>query len=295
MVLPTVGTVVQRCAGLVAMSAVTVTALSMSEPLASDSGGRHQGSSSPSWSTGSAMWIEMDTARCGIRGTSRHSTGHSSVRLDIPGNGIDEDGLAGDLPLASVVAETPPPPAAAWPQRPPVILFVLESVRAEAVGASYRGRRVTPVMDALAAEGLKVESAWSHAGSTVQSRYHILSGTLIPDRGDSTLLDDFKNHGYDVAYFSGQDDDFGSMGLHYQRVDKFYDARQDITRRYSTSTTPGSLAVPLSVVDERIREYLAARQRKNPLFLYVNFHDTHYPYTIRVSRICSAWSSCRRR
>ena len=134
------------------------------------------------------------------------------------------------------------------------------------------------MLDALAAEGLKVDGAWSHAGSTAQSRYHLLTGTLIEGRGNSTLLDDFKNQGYEVAYFSGQDDDFGRMGLDYRRVDKFYDARQDVSDRYSTSTTPGSLAVPLRVLERRIGEYLATRQSKAPLFVYVNFHDTHYPY-----------------
>ncbi len=199
--------------------------------------------------------------------------------IDVPGNGVDEDGLAGDLPLASAVYSEPPLRNDPWPNRPPVILFVLESVRADAVGALYESRRVTPVMDRLSAEGLKVESAWSHNGFTGQSRYHILTGSLLDGRGGDTLLDDFKAHGYDVAYFSGQNDDFGGLGLDYRRIDKFYDARQDIRNRYSTSTTPGSLAVPLSVVLDRVHEYLQGRQSKAPLFLYVNFHDTHYPYT----------------
>jgi hypothetical protein len=278
-VLPTVRTILQRCAGLVAMSAVTVTALSMSDAVGF---GLRWTASGQLFTVVVNRLSDVDRDGYGPLRNPRDNAAFDPAihpyAVDVPGNGIDEDGIAGDLPVASVVPETPPLGPAEWPQRPPVILFVLESVRAEAVGTSYGGRRVTPVMDAVAAQGLKVESAWAHAGSTVQSRYHILSGTLIPDRGNSTLLDDFKNHGYDVAYFSGQDDDFGSMGLHYQRVDKFYDARQDVARRYSTSTTPGSLAVPLGVVEERIREYIGARRSNNPLFLYVNFHDTHYPY-----------------
>jgi len=198
--------------------------------------------------------------------------------IDIPGNGIDEDGLAGDLPVQAAVPSSAASRTALWPRRPPVILFVLESVRADVVGATHRGHPVTPVLDRLAAGGLKVDDAWAHVAATSQSRYHILTGSLIDGRGSSTLLDDFKDHGYEVAYFSGQDDDFGSMGLDYRRVDKFYDARQDLARRYSTSTTPGSLAVPLSVVRERIDEYLRSRKTASPLFMYVNFHDTHYPY-----------------
>jgi hypothetical protein len=198
--------------------------------------------------------------------------------LDEPGNGIDEDGIGGDLPANKAVYVEAAVPAGDWPARPPVIVFLLEGVRGDIIGTVQNGRRVTPVMDALASEGLKVDNAWSHVGSTVQSRYHLLTGSLLPGRGNDTLLDDFKRHGYEVAYFSGQDDDFGRIGLDYRRVDKFYDARQDVANRYSASTTPGSLAVPLGLVEERIRTYVEGRRTDAPLFLYVNFHDTHYPY-----------------
>jgi predicted AlkP superfamily pyrophosphatase or phosphodiesterase len=36
--------------------------------------------------------------------------------------------------------------------------------------------------------------------------------------------------------------------------------------------------VPFSVVQERIAQFLAARTSTQPLFLYVNFEDTHFPY-----------------
>jgi hypothetical protein len=198
--------------------------------------------------------------------------------IDIPGNGVDEDGLAGDLPQAAASTPEWHPSALDWPNRPPVILFVLESVRADVVGSSFGGRRVTPVLDRLAAEGLKIDSAWSHNGFTSQSRYHILTGKLASGRGNDTMLDDFKVHGYEVAYFSGQDDDFGDVGLLRHGVDTYYDARNDVDGRYTSSTTPGSLAVPLNVLEGRIRDYLGSRHNGAPLFLYVNFHDTHYPY-----------------
>src|SRR6185295_20414111 len=57
------------------------------------------------------------------------------------------------------------------------------------------------------------------------------------------------------------------------------DARSDRTKRYSTSTTPGSLAVPLTVVEGHVTEVLARAAADRPLFLCVNFHDTHFPYT----------------
>jgi hypothetical protein len=52
----------------------------------------------------------------------------------------------------------------------------------------------------------------------------------------------------------------------------------DRDRRYSSFSTAGSLAVPNTVVLERVTRFLDSRRRDKPLFLYVNFHDTHFPY-----------------
>ena len=199
--------------------------------------------------------------------------------LEIAGNAIDENGLAGDLPATRGEFREAAIPTAQWTARPPVILFVLESFRADAVGATYDGRPVTPVLEDLARRGVAVDSAWSHNGFTKHSRFHILTGSMT-GRGGTSLLDDFKRQGYDVAYFSAQNDSaFGEPQIDYRSVDTYYDARQDVARRYSAYTTPGSLAVPYDVLEERIGEFLNARRSLKPLFLYVNFHDTHYPYT----------------
>ena len=198
--------------------------------------------------------------------------------LDIPGNGIDEDGIGGDLPLDQAAYTEIPPPNGPWPVRPPVLLFLLESFRADVVGADYNGRAVTPTMDGLARRGLKVDSAWSHNGFTTQSRFHTLTGSMIGRTGTS-LLDDFKNHGYEVAYFSAQDDSaFGATVVGRARIDHYFDARQERDQRYTAYTTAGSLALPFEVLEQEIAKYLRNRTDANPLFMYVNFQDTHYPY-----------------
>jgi hypothetical protein len=200
--------------------------------------------------------------------------------IDLPGNGIDEDGLAGDLPAvdADYVEDAADPPPFA--HRPDVILIVLESFRADAVGAVLNGHAVTPTLDALASRGRSARGAYSHNGYTTQSRRHLFTGSLAGVRGDRTLIDDFRRNGYETAYFSGQDESFGGdrLSIRPERADVFYDARQDRERRYSTFTSAGSLAVPFTVVLERINAFLMTRDRARPLFLYVNFHDTHFPY-----------------
>lgn len=200
--------------------------------------------------------------------------------VDWPGNGIDENGVAGDLPVDYPPYVEEPSEAPRFVHRPDLVLIVLESFRGDAVGALLDGRPVTPVLDALAERGVSSTRAYSHNGYTVQSRFHLLSGSLGDLREGTTLIDDFKANGYEVAYFSGQDESFGGpeLGVGYERADVFFDARQARDARYTTFATPGSLAVPAGVVLGRVRAFLDGRDRARPLFLYVNLHDTHFPY-----------------
>ena len=200
--------------------------------------------------------------------------------LDLPGNGIDEDGVGGDLPAGSPPYQETAGPGPKWVSTPPVVLVALESFRADAFGARVAGRAVTPVLEALAKSGASSAHAYSHNGYTVQSRHHFFSGSVAGVRGVTTLIDDFNNAGYQTAYFSGQDDSFGGadMDVGMARADVSYDARQDRDRRYSTFSTAGSLAVPHDVLVSRVGAFLEKRTPAKPLFLYVNFHDTHFPY-----------------
>ena len=200
--------------------------------------------------------------------------------IDQPGNGVDEDAVAGDLPAGLPPYTEPSGRAPVFVSRPDVVLIVLESFRADAVGAMVEDRAVTPVLDALARSGIAARRAYSHNGYTVQARHHIFTGSIADVRGGTTLIDDFNANGYETAYFSGQDESFGGPenGVGFERADVSYDARSDRSRRYSSFSTPGSLAVPNAVVLERVTEFLARRRQDKPLFLYVNFHDTHFPY-----------------
>lgn len=198
--------------------------------------------------------------------------------LDVPGNGVDEDAVAGDLP-GDTPAYTESSSLARFDHHPPVVLILLESFRADALGRVVDGRPVTPVLDALAARGISAPMAYSHNGYTAQSRFHTLTGSLAGIRRGS-LIDDFKANGYEVGYFSAQDESFGGneYSVGFDRADVHYDARQDKKRRYTTYATPSSLAVPSRVLLERVDGFLTARDGTRPLFLYLNFHDTHFPY-----------------
>lgn len=198
---------------------------------------------------------------------------------DLPGNGIDEDGVGGDLPVLPPYTE-PPVPSAEWRITPDVVLVFLESVRADVIGQTYAGHAVTPTLNALAAAGISSDRAYSHNGFTVQSRQHLFTGSVAGIRGQRTLIDDFRAQGYQTAYFSAQDESFGGAeyDVGFARADVSSDARRDVGRRYTMFATPGSLAVPYQVVVERVSSFLRERQHDKPLFLVLNIQDTHFPY-----------------
>ena len=259
---------------------VTAAATTVSETL-DDGLGRKPSGQLASWVTERVTDVDRDGFGIGHAPTDPDPFNASiyPYAVDVPGNGIDEDGVGGDLPAGAppyteTVAHAP------WQRKPNVVLIVLESFRADALGRIVNGKPVTPVLDALGKSGIATTRALSHNGYTAQSRFHIFSGSLAGLRGGTSLIDDFKANGYEVGYFSGQDDSFGgdaySVGM--DRADVAYDARQDRKRRYTSFSTAGSLAVPFDVVQERVAAFLAHRDNTRPLFLYVNFHDTHYPY-----------------
>ncbi|MCK5505801.1 MAG: sulfatase-like hydrolase/transferase, partial [Thermodesulfovibrionia bacterium] len=166
-----------------------------------------------------------------------------------------------------------------WQSHPNVILMVLETFRADLVGMDYNDKPVTPVLNKLAQQGVSVDKAFAHIGFTAPSRYHIFAGQLNGRSSDS-LIDDFKANGYEVAYFSAQDVSFGGKiyDVGFNRADVSYDARIDPHLRYTTFKSPGSIALPYEVMIEKVSDFLSTRSSDRPLFLYINFQDTHFPY-----------------
>ena len=202
------------------------------------------------------------------------------LALEIPGDGIDQDGLAGDLPADFVLDGPVSVSARPWPHRRSLVLVFLEGFRADLLHARRDGRPVTPFLRQLAQEGGSSEHSFVHTPMTWASRAQLLQGRLVPVPGARTLVDDFRARGYEVAWFSGQDDadSNGAAVLGFQRADHFYDARQDRDQRTSRSTAPISLQVSWKRVLTRVRHYLEDRRSSRPLLLYVNFVDTHFPY-----------------
>ncbi|MGN6499918.1 MAG: sulfatase-like hydrolase/transferase [Tsuneonella sp.] len=202
------------------------------------------------------------------------------LALDIPGNGVDEDGYGGDLHLVPLAA--PLGPQVFTGKRPNVVVVVFESTRGDVLGKRVNGRLVAPNIDALAAAGSVVRPAYSHVGFTTESLKSLFSGQLAPRAGDPSLFRDFKASGYRIGVFSGQPENFGGIsdvvGTRAD-ADVYVDAENLRDKRAFDFAAEGSL-----LVDERHllaafdRTFGREDWRAQPHFAYFNFQSPHFPY-----------------
>lgn len=202
------------------------------------------------------------------------------LALDVPGNGIDEDGYGGDLALVPVPA---PRPFTLVPAHGPnVVIVVMESTRGDVLGKRIDGRPVAPNLEEIAASGAGIAPAYSHVGFTTASLKAIFSGKLAPGAGDPSLFAELKRSGYGIAVFSGQPEDFGDISATVamrQNADVFVDAEKLKDKRASAFAAQGSLLVDEGVLLEEFDRALGKPENwARPQLIYLNFQSPHFPY-----------------
>jgi arylsulfatase A-like enzyme len=172
------------------------------------------------------------------------------------------------------------PDAAA--ERPNVVLVVIDTLRADHVGAYGYARDTTPRIDALfAARGTLFERAYAQAPWTLPSAASYLTGrhpgelqrsrsagVVIPD-DVPTLAERLRAGGYRTAAFVANPTLFPAAGF-----DRGFDTWWLPPARVE------SLARPAGDVVERAAPWLEAHAGgEEPFFLYLHFIDPHDPYS----------------
>lgn len=202
------------------------------------------------------------------------------LALDIPGNGIDEDGYGGDLRLVPLAAPLGPQVFAG--HRPNVVVVVFESTRGDVLGKRINGKVVAPNLEVLAAAGSVARPAYSHVGFTTESLKSLFSGALAPRAGDPSLLRDLKASGYRIGVFSGQPENFGGISdvVGTRAVaDVYVDAETLREERAFDFAAEGSLLVDESHLLAAFDRTLEREDwRAQPHFAYFNFQSAHFPY-----------------
>jgi hypothetical protein len=203
------------------------------------------------------------------------------LALDVPGNGVDEDGFGGDFRFAAAPEEAPELKLPARPRH--LVLIVIETLRGDSIGKRVGGRLVTPNLTALARQGTWVREAYSHVGFTTQSGISIFAGALEPRKGGPSLFRDLKGAGYRIGVFSAAPEDFGgiseTVGMR-SNADLFVDAELLKAERAHESASLGSLALDGRIVlREFDRHFRSPENWARPTFLYLNIQEAHFPYS----------------
>ncbi|WP_339688984.1 sulfatase-like hydrolase/transferase [uncultured Parasphingorhabdus sp.] len=202
------------------------------------------------------------------------------LALDIPGNGIDEDGYGGDLQLAPMAPQ--PPVTLISGKRPHLVLIVMESARYDVIGKRINGKPVAPNLEAIAKSGSLISPAFSHVGFTTASLKSLFGGALQPAKGSPSLFRELKSSGYEIAVFSGQPEDFGdiskTVGMR-DNADIFFDGdRLKHLRAFSNGAQGSILIDEIHLLKAFADEYQQPSKWKQPQFLYFNFQSPHFPY-----------------
>lgn len=197
--------------------------------------------------------------------------------VEIPGNGIDENGVAGDLKLANW--DMAPRPWTANFANKNVILVVLESARAELIQAKVGDKWVMPVLRSAPGHEFR---AVSHVAFTSPSVVAILTGTLSEEAKGISMFDRFADRGYKTGVFSAQHEGFGGKAKFagMDRADRFRDAStEDADARMYPSTTPASLKMPATLMNQRFFEWVDEISAGSRFFAYLNWQEMHFPYS----------------
>ena len=217
--------------------------------------------------------IELPTqretpARLRFRTFDRDGRNQTAQPLEIRGARVESPVLSPsphDRQLAS--HETRP-----RSNRPNVLLYLVDTLRSDRLGAYGNRRQLTPALDALAAESLVFEHAFAHSSWTKPSVASILTGLLPFEHGvnhrrhrlaDSftTIAEALGKAGYSTAAFAMNPYLNESSGLQ-QGFDRFdlSDDRSDV------------------VIDRAI-SWLGQTESGSPFLLYVHTVEPHDPYT----------------
>jgi arylsulfatase A-like enzyme/cytochrome c-type biogenesis protein CcmH/NrfG len=179
-------------------------------------------------------------------------------------------------------APTPPPA-----ERPNVLLLTIDTLRADRVGCYGQASASTPVLDTLAARGVRFETAIVHVPLTGPSHASILTGLgplghgfrenagfVLPGQVRSGV-EDFREAGYGTAAFVSAfplDRRFGfdrGFDVYDDHLPKGNDPRRTpYVERFADATTDAALRWLEAPADSAGR----------PFFLWVHYYDPHAPY-----------------
>lgn len=192
------------------------------------------------------------------------------------------------LPAAAAVAPAaPPPPApAAVGERPNLIIYLVDTLRADHLGCYGYARPTSPRIDRFAADAVLFENGRAQSSWTKPAVAAVLTGLYPLAHGAElraerihesveTLAERLQAAGYETALFTTNGNVSARFGF-----DQGWDSFRFMTRREGRKRKHYAAAE----MNREIFAWLAERERRHParpLFLFVHTLDPHDPYRPR--------------
>jgi arylsulfatase A-like enzyme len=200
---------------------------------------------------------------------------------EIPGNGIDDNCMAGDAPvntqkLRNASAYAPLP--AGFPSRPNLVLITVDALRADHMSLYGYGRATTPRLDRHAKSGVVFERAYSQGSGTISSMPSLLTSKYYTDDRmppaisprETMLAEHLKKAGYTTMSVTSLGyANSGRWGL-LQGFDVFDQTVSEPQPNHNV-TSPRILAIAEDLLHK-------GKKGRAPFFLWVHFYDPHGRY-----------------
>ena len=167
-------------------------------------------------------------------------------------------------------------------RRPDVVLFTVDTTRADALGVYGASPSPSPRIDALAATGVVVEEVGSVTPLTAPAHASLMSGRY-PDRHGVRSNDDpflaadipvlserMSESGYQTAAFVS-----ASVLRRDSGLSRGFDHYDDTVPH---EIAPGLFERTAAETSEAVNNWLLSAPRDRPLFLWVHLYEPHAPY-----------------
>ena len=187
---------------------------------------------------------------------------------------------------------------------PNVLLIVVDTLRSDHLSSYGYGRRTSPAIDALAAQGVLFEKSFSTSSYTLPSHASILTGRYPSDHQVEwdtayrrpahpvpTLPQVLQSYGYRTGGFSAntlyftREHGFGRGFVHFE---DFFHSLADMAWRTAYGSIGTLARLRLGLEDLPARKHASdvteaanrwiGRETDRPFFVTVNFMDAHDPY-----------------
>ena len=185
------------------------------------------------------------------------------------------------LVLRDRTAAAPPAPEPEVSARPNVIVYLIDTLRADHLGCYGYERPTSPRIDRFARSAILFADAMSQSSWTLPATASVLTGRTPRRHGAlavgtairpdvPTLAEELRAAGYRTAAFVTNylaSSEFGDA----RGFDEFHFYHEEAERR------PG-VYLPSSALRRRVRHWLERTRGHGPFFLYVHATDPHWPY-----------------